>query len=114
MESFLQLENFVTVLLWLCGSVVAVAGAVAVIVKFWKWAHKTSDENAVTLSEIETYLASDKRRIEQLERYQAVNDTQNKMILKALVALLGHEIDGNHVDKLSDIRDSIQDYLIER
>lgn len=114
MEGFIQLESFVTVLLWLCGAIVAMAGAVAVVVRFWKWAHRTSDENAVTLGEIETYLASDKRRIESLERYQATNDAQNKMILKALVALLGHEIDGNHVDKLSDIRDSIQDYLIER
>ena len=114
MESFLQLENFVTVLLWLCGSVVAVAGAAAVIVKFWKWAHKTSDENAVTLNEIETYLASDKRRIEHLEKKQDTADEQNKLILKALVTLLGHEIDGNHTDQLRDVRDSIQNYLIER
>lgn len=114
MENIMQLETFVTVLLWLCGAVVAIAGAVTVVVKFWKWAHKKSDENAVTLVEIETYLASDKRRIEKLETNQDESDAQNKLILKAVVALMSHELDGNHTQQLGEVRDEIQDYLISK
>lgn len=114
MENLLQLENFLTVLLWLCGGVVAVAGAVAVVVKFWKWAHKQSDENATTLDEIMTWLASDKHRIEDLEKKQDEVDKQNKMLLKGVMQLMNHELDGNHTEQLTSARDEIQNYLFER
>lgn len=102
------------VLLGICGSIITISGMVAVIVKFWKWAHKQSDDNATTLNEVETYLASDKRRIESLEKRQNQTEEMNKLQLKALVTLLGHEIDGNHTSQLIEVRDEIQTYLISK
>lgn len=111
---FSQLENFVMVLLGICALIAALSGACAAVVKFWRYAHKQSDENATTLNEVETYLASDKRRIESLEKRQDQTEEMNKLQLKALVTLLGHEIDGNHTSQLVKVRDEIQAYLITK
>lgn len=108
------IQAFFMVLLGICGSIITISGMVAVIVKFWKWAHKQSDDNATTLNEVETYLASDKRRIESLEKRQNQTEEMNKLQLKALVTLLGHEIDGNHTSQLIEVRDEIQTYLISK
>lgn len=113
MDPVMQLEAFVTVLLWLCGAVVAVAGLVAVATRFWKWAHKDTDENSATLKEINTYLSSDMKRIEALEKHQTTQDEQSRLMLKALWALLEHEIDGNHTAQLVESKDRIKDYLFE-
>ena len=114
MENVLQLETFVTVLLWLCGSVVAVAGAVAVVVKFWKWAHKDTEKNTDNINDIHEWLGSDKRRIENLEKRQDESEQMNRLQLKALFTLLGHEIDGNYTESLKEVRDEINTYLIEK
>lgn len=109
-----ELQIFATVLLGICGGVVAISGAVAAVTKFWRFAHKKSDENSATLNDVMTWLASDKRRIEDLEESQAEADRQNKLILKAVVSLMSHELDGNHTSQLTKTRDEIQAYLIEK
>ena len=108
------LQTFITVLLAICGGVVGIAGAVAVVVKFWKWAHKDTDRNTEDITEFKRWLASDKHRIEDLEEKQEEMDKMNKLQLKALFTLLGHEIDGNHTKQLAEVRDEINTYLIEK
>ncbi len=109
-----QLQDFFMVLMAIFGCIVAGGGAVAVVVKFWKWAHKTSDENAQSLGDMMRWLESDKRRIEALETNQEEADRQNKLLLKAVVSLMSHELDGNHTAQLASTRDEIQNYLIEK
>lgn len=111
---FEQIKAFVFVLLSLCGGIAAIAGACAAIVKFWRYAHRDTDRNSEQLTEFETYLASDKRRIERLEQQQEATSEQNKLLLKAVVALMGHELDGNHTQQITDVRDEIQEYLITK
>ena len=114
MESFLQLESAWAVLMGACAAIVAIGGAVAVIVKLWQWQRRPSQTNRESLEAFEGYLASDKRRIERLESKADEAEEQNKLMLRALVNLLTHEIDGNHVEKLTEVRDEIQDYLIAK
>lgn len=52
-------------------------------------------------------LDKDKRRIEVLEE-------GNRVTQQALLALLGHGIDGNNVEQMQIAKDSLQKYLIER
>lgn len=110
---FSDVQTFFAVLIGACVALTAIAGACAVIVKFWQWAHRQSDANANALEEFERYLASDKRRIEHLEKNQDSADEQNKLMMKALVMLMSHELDGNHTKKLAEVRDEIQKYLID-
>ena len=109
-----QLNDFFAVLLAICACIVAISGAIAAVIKFWKWAHKTSEENAQSLGDVMKWLESDKKRIESLERNQTEAVEQNKLLLKAVVCLMSHELDGNHTKQLTETRDKIQDYLIER
>ena len=111
---YVQLQTFMTVLLGICALIVAISGACAVVVKFWRYAHKDTEENTRTIKEFNDWLSSDKRRIEALERKQEHTEEMNKLQLKALFTLLGHEIDGNHTEQLKEVRGEINVYLINK
>lgn len=57
--------------------------------------------------EVDDKLDSDNKRIHSLE-------DGNKVVCKALMALLSHEINGNSNDKLQKALSDLNDYLIER
>lgn len=110
---FAQLESFIVVLIAICGFIISLSGACAVVVKFWRYAHKDSEKNSVDIDTFKQWFASDKRRIEDLEKRQDRTEEMNKLQLKALVTLLSHVIDGNHTQPLKDVRDEIHSFLIE-
>ena len=100
-----------TVLLAGCAAIIALGGAIAAIMKFWKWAHKDTEKNTTKLDAIMKWLASDKHRIEELEKAQIETSRQNTLMLKAIVALMSHELDGNHTRQLTETRNDIENYL---
>ncbi len=114
MDSIAQLESFVAVLLGICALIASISGACAAVVKFWRYAHKDTEQNTQDINEVHAWLSSDKRRIESLEGRQEEAERINKLQLKALFTLLGHEIDGNHTNQLAAVRDEINNYLIEK
>jgi len=59
------------------------------------------------VDEHETKLTNDDKRITQQE-----NDMQ--MMLKCMLVLMNHDIDGNGVDKLKSTRDELQEYITNR
>ena len=108
------IQGFMTVLLAICGGLITISGTATVVVRFWKWAHRDTDKNTEDITEFRNWFASDKRRIEMLECRQDESDRINKLQLKALFTLLGHEIDGNHRSDLESVRNEINMYLIEK
>ena len=59
------------------------------------------------LAEYDNHFSRDLRRIEAIEE-------GNKIIQKAMLALLAHAIDGNNVDQLRRAEDDLKNYLIDR
>lgn len=57
--------------------------------------------------DVDDKLGNDNRRIKSLE-------DGNRVVCKALMALLSHEINGNSNDKLQKALSDLNDYLIER
>lgn len=55
---------------------------------------------------VDTTLTDNNERIEKLEE-------GNKVICKALIAMLSHEINGNSVDKLQKAMSDLNEYLID-
>ena len=130
-----QLQAFVFVLMSICGGVVGVAACIAVVVKFWKWAHKDTDKNTEDIEALKAeyekaisdlkdeydraskeqlgWFASDKRRIENLERDFDEISEQNVLLMRADVAIMDHLLDGNNVDKMKEARNKVDNYLIE-
>ena len=114
MVTFEHIQSFFFVLFGLFSFIAAIALVASAVARYWKFAHKQSDENAEDLKEVMTYLRNDKERIEKLEENQMVFKKENNLMLRALEKMLSHEVDGNHTDELKEIRDEILRHLIEK
>lgn len=70
MEWIRDLSIFFQVVLYIAGSLVALSGAIAVIVKFWKWIRKPNEETSAALDE---YKIEDGEDFQRLQESIAVN-----------------------------------------
>ena len=132
---YAQIQAFFAVLLALGGSVTVIGGVVALVVRFWKWAHKDTDKNTEDIEALKTeyqqaiselkdayesakreymtWFASDKRRIEGLENdFDEISD-QNVLLMQAVVAIMDHQLDGNDTEKLTATRNAVDGYLFD-
>ena len=91
----------------MCGSFATVAGAVAIIYNIRQKAKQPDTERDEALSKHQEMLDNDNKRLKELEE-------SNKIIMQSMLAIMSHEIDGNHVEDLKQARDDLQKYLIRR
>ena len=101
--TMIQLRDFAIVAIALMGFIVLVGNVVKVI-KEWR---KPGMSEAEWRRDVDQKLDNDNKRIASLE-------DGNKVICKALIAMLSHEINGNSTEKLKKAMSDLQDYLIER
>lgn len=101
-------------LILICGAFATLCGAVGWLYKAYKAVRKPHDDVVARIEKLalehkhyNECLANDHQR---LNRY----DKDNKLTLRALTQLITHELDGNHIDKLAEVRDDINDHLINR
>ena len=74
------------------------------IVKEWK---KPSDDLKSTVNKHDALLDNDNKRLKDIE-------DSNQMILKCLSVIINHSITGNGIEKMKDIREELQDFLINK
>ena len=98
----------------LCTAVITMGGAGAIIIGIIKWAHKPTDTRDETMKRHDELFDNDNKRLIELEEWKKESDEAQKVILKSLLAMMSHEIDGNHLDDLKKSRDDLQEYLIRR
>ena len=105
-----EIMSFVKVLLAIFTSIGVIGGGVAIIVKILSPlidTVKKSDfktlEKRVEL--VESHFKGEEARITHVEDF-------DKVICKALFAILDHELTGNSVDKLNKAKSALQDYII--
>lgn len=91
----------------LCGSLATIAGAVAIVYNLYKNIKKPDTERDEALKKHSEQLDNDNKRLKELE-------DSNKIIMKSMLALMSHELDGNHTEELTKARDDLQEYLIRR
>lgn len=90
-------------ILALCAFISAIYG----VYKIVKELKKPSDDLRDEVERHSTLLDTDNKRLQEIE-------SSNKMILQTLLAIINHDITGNGIDKMKQIRDDLQEYLIER
>lgn len=97
-----------------CGGISCLGAALAYIAKAIGWIKKPE----IAQNEI---LDNHEKRIAKLEEqtkddYDDIKKLQKevKMVLKAVVAIMKHEIDGNNVRDLEKVQGEITDYLVEK
>lgn len=97
------LQLFIT----FCGAVVTIAAAAAVFYKIYQASKKPDTERDEAIKRHAELLNNDNRRLRELE-------DSNKIILKSLLAIMSHELDGNHTDELEKRQAEIKEFLIDR
>lgn len=101
--TMIQLRDFAIVAIAIMGFIVLVGNVVKVI-KEWR---KPGMSEAEWRMDVDHKLDNDNKRIASLE-------DGNKVICKALIAMLSHEINGNSTEKLKQAMSDLQNYLIDR
>lgn len=114
-----QIQAFFVVLLGICALVAAISGACAAIVKFWRYAHKQSDENAEKLEDHEQRITTLEEcckevhgKLENDYQFQQAEIEMNRLVLKSLKTLIQHAVDGNDLGKLEQREQEIDEYLL--
>lgn len=113
-------------ILWICGAIVALGGAAAVIAKWVAPARKLRKDldGKVDRNEFEalrTEFERQKAEFEKLKQYQDADhrelkkiETGNEKICHCLLAIMDHELDGNSKEHLKKAKHDMEAYLIEK
>lgn len=103
------------------GAVLAVAGvvntlgsAVEKIIKVVKAAKEPNEAQNDRLAELERWRQDVDQRLMNGNTHFDDIDAGNRVTQRALLALLGHGIDGNNVDQMRDAKKEIETYLISK
>ena len=107
-------ETFLKVLIAIAAGIVAIGGAVTFIehvvdrasIKSHKIEEQVNQHDRAIEKHAE-YLDNDKKRLDEAE-------DSNRLIMRGVMQLLSHEIDGNHTTQLQETRDEMENYLINR
>lgn len=75
--------------------------------KIIKEAKKPSDDLKAEVSRHDELLDSDNKRLKEME-------SSNRMILQCLLVIINHDVTGNGIAKMKEIRDNLQEYLINK
>lgn len=109
-----MIEQLWTVVQIICTVIITLGGAGAIVISLIKWLRKPDNTRDETLQRHEQLLDNDNRRLKALEEGQLEMQEANKVLMKSMLALMSHAIDGNHMDELKKTRDDLQEYLIRR
>lgn len=101
------LTQLLQIFLTICGAIITIGGAAAIISKAIEKRKKPDKDAAEMLKKHSEQLDNDNRRLKELEE-------GNKVIMQALLAIMSHELDGNHTDDLRKAHDTLKEYLIKR
>ena len=106
-----EIQTFFSVFLAIAVSVTTIGGAIGVIEHFAAKAKKPHqdledevEKQGKHLEKHDQLLDNDNRRLKDVE-------ATNRLIVRGIMTLLSHEIDGNHTKQLEQARDEMYDYL---
>ena len=94
--------------------VISIGGAGAIFVGLYRWFMKPDVNRDEKIKEHEDKLDNDFRDIKELKKRQEETDEAMQILMKSMLALMSHSIDGDHIEELKMARDDMQNYLIRR
>ena len=114
-----------SVVLAVCGAIITVSGAIAVIVNF---VHKAKEPNKIQnerIDKLEEAVETINDRLDRGDRHFISDDERmsslehevkktNKVIIESLQALTSHAIDGNNIEQLKQSEKTLNNYLINK
>ena len=113
------------IILAICGAIITISGAIAVIVKAVDKAKEPNKKQDERIGSLEEEVKKINERLQQgnirfdtdaerMEKLEIAMKETNKVIIESLQALTAHAIDGNNTQELKDAKKRLDDYLINR
>lgn len=97
-----------------CAGVMAIGSAGTIFVGLYRWFKKPDMNRDEKIKEHDDKLDNDFRDIKELKKRQEETDEAMQILMKSMLALMSHSIDGDHIEELKIARDDMQNYLIRR
>lgn len=97
-----------------CAGVMAIGSAGTIFVGLYRWFKKPDMNRDEKIKEHDDKLDNDFRDIKELKKRQEETDKAMQILMKSMLALMSHSIDGDHIEELKIARDDMQNYLIRR
>lgn len=101
------ITQLVQIFLAMCGAIITIGGAWAIVKNIRDKAKEPDAERDETLRRHGEMLDNDNKRLKELEE-------GNKVIMQSMLALMSHELDGNHTEQLRKAKNDLEEYLISR
>lgn len=101
-------------ILALCAAVVSISKALDVLGGWHQRAKRPEAVQDAKLQALSDRLDKVERKLDNDKHHLDALDSGNRVTQQALLALLGHAIDGNNAKQLADARDALHTYLVER
>lgn len=113
------MENLTPAELWAvvlgaASAIVLLANAAEKIVKVIKAAKAPTDQQNARLDELEAWRKSVDSKLKADNDRLGDIDDGNRVVQRALLALLDHGIDGNNIDQMQHAKEELQNHLINR
>ena len=110
----IEIQDVISLFLTFCGGIGIIGAATVYIAKAVGWIRKPEikqdailQDHEKRITELEEKTDNDYTEIQKLQK-------EMKMMLKAVVAIMKHEIDGNHKEDLLNVQHDIEKYLLEK
>ena len=98
----------------IAAGIVLLGSAGGVVVTLYRYARKPNDSQNARLDKHDQLLDNDNQRLKALEAWRAEKNDSERLIMKALYAMMQHSIDGNHTQKIKDSMDELEEYLFKK
>ena len=120
-DGVLTLEEFLTVFMWACSTLITISAAVAVIVNIVKkikepetLQNKKIDEMSKRQDTFDSRLLKCEERFDKADdKIESFEDGQ-RITQQSLLALLSHAINGNDVGELKKAYSDLKKYLVDK
>lgn len=108
-----RIMDYINTTMQIFGYITATGAAFGVVLKLFRAFKKPSDENSKKIVEHEEKIKE--LNVKADKDYQAINEikTMQSAMCQALIALIDHEITGNHVDGLKNTKKDLIKQLTE-
>ena len=110
----IEIQDVISLFLTFCGGIGIIGAATVYIAKAVGWIRRPEikqdnilQDHEKRITELEGKTETDYTEIKKLQ-------AEMKMMLKAVVAIMKHEIDGNHQADLLAAQKDIEKYLVEK
>lgn len=108
------MEEIWNILQIIFSGIVLLGSAGGVVVTLYRYARKPNDSQNARLDKHDQLLDNDNQRLKALEAWRAEKNDSERLIMKALYAIMQHSIDGNHTQKIKDSMDELEEYLFKK